>query len=142
MQYPSMIPTLLLGVLCLSSTGCTKTSSCNRDEDSETVMLNNGLATVEGNTYHSAPFGGPYQYFPPNRTISFEHGLGTTPYSIQFWLAFTKQGTLAPSAGNMTELRNLGEDDPEPALDDKRISVRNNTCSDFWLWVVATRPSP
>jgi hypothetical protein len=150
---------ILVSVAAFSGTACTKTSSCSRDDDSLIVGMpreaDGSIAdagaggvgldvgpTIHGNTYISAPVGGPYAYFPPARTISFEHGLGTTPYSIQFWLAFTPLGSLAPSAGNMTELRNLGPDDPEPALNDRRISVRNNTCSDFYLWVVATRPSP
>jgi len=48
---------------------------------------------------------------------------------------------LAPSAGNMTELV-VSDKDPlrEPALSETRISVHNNTCSDFYLWVTATRP--
>jgi len=121
----------------LSSSACT-TSTCTRDPDFTTVALADNA--VEGNTYHSAPFGGPYAYFPPFRTITFEHGLAAVPYAMQFWLAFTPNGTLAPSAGNMTELRAV--DDAGPAINDQTISVYNNTCSDFYLWVVAERSSP
>lgn len=131
---------LLAGALCaLSSSACT-TSTCTRSADFTTVALGDSGSAVEGNTYHSAPFGGPYAYFPPFRTITFEHGLAAVPYAMQFWLAFSSGGTLAPSAGNMTELRAV--DDAGPAINDQTISVYNNTCSDFYLWVVAERSSP
>jgi hypothetical protein len=126
------------GALLLAGSACTKTSSCSRDPDLVTVPASEGISS--GNVYRSAPFGGPYQYFPPDRTISFEHGLGTVPYALQFWVAFTATGTLAPSAGNMTELRGA-DADTELALDAHRIAVHNDTCSDFYLWVVAEAPA-
>ncbi len=129
---------LLAPALALASVGCSRTSTCSRDADS--VIVSQSKALVDGNTYHSAPVGGPYQYFPPARTLTFEHGLGAVPYAVQFWLAFSERGTLAPSAGNITELKNL--DDTQPAITDQTISVYNDTCSDFYLWVVAMRPSP
>lgn len=133
---------LLASTLGLGSAACTNTSTCSRDPDFVTVPLDgNSGAIVEGNTYRSAPFGGPYAHFPPFRTLTFEHGLGEVPYDVQFWLAFTPNGTLAPSAGNMTELRNPDDGGALP-LNAKTISVYNNTCSEFWLWVVATRSSP
>lgn len=127
-------------LLALSSSACT-TSTCSRDPDSLRVALGDNGSSVEDNVYHSAPLGGPYAYFPPFRTISFEHGLAAIPYAVQFWLAFTHDGTLAPSAGNMTELRKV-EDGGLPALNDQTIDVYNNTCSDFYLWVVAERSGP
>jgi len=131
-----------LACACALSSGCTNTSTCSRDPDFLTVPLDGSSGSaVEGNTYHSAPFGGPYTYFPPFRTATFEHGLGEIPYNLQFWLAFSPNGTLAPSAGNMTELRNP-DDGGAPALNAQTISVYNNTCSDFYVWVVASRPSP
>jgi hypothetical protein len=133
--------TLMAAALALCSQACTNVSSCSRDPDSLTVPLGGDSGSaVEGNVYHSAPYGGPYAYFPPFRTITFEHGLAAIPYSMQFWLAFTSNGTLAPSAGNMTELRD-SDDGGAHAVNDQTISVYNNTCSDFYLWVVAERSS-
>ena len=143
-HYYRAIVAALLGTLSVAGTGCTKTSSCDHEEDMATVSLAPGM--VQGDTYHSAPFGGPYQAFPPNRTVSFEHGLGVEGFpeivpTVQFWLAFTPDGALAPSAGNFTELRIVEGEERKTPLDDKRISVRNNTCSNVYLWVVATRPN-
>ena len=131
-------PTLLLAAAALSSVACQSvTSTCSHDADLVTVSASEGV--VEGKTYRSSNFGGPYQYFPPNRTISFEHGLGVIPNPPQLWVAFTATGTLAPAAGNMAELRGA-DGDREPALDETRIAVHNDTCTDFYLWVVATAP--
>jgi hypothetical protein len=133
--------TIAAAALALSSQACTNVSSCSRDADSSTVALGDDGSTVEGNTYRSASYGGPYAYFPPFRTITFEHGLAAVPYAMQFWLAFTKTGTLAPSAGNMTELVEV-TDGGVPAVNADNIRVYNNTCSDFYLWVVAERSTP
>ena len=131
----------IAALFALSSTACTATS-CTRDADSSSVPFNdtndpNG-SMVDGNTYYSAPVGGPYAYFPPFRTITFEHRFDTLFYSLQFWLAFSSKGTLAPSAGNMTELRVPDDGGPPPIAKDS-VSVYNNTCSDFYLWVVAQK---
>jgi hypothetical protein len=157
-------------LLALSSAACTSASSCSRDPDSAVVPLiaSNGevigvdggpelaadggveLAvdggpesggTVEGNTYHSAPLLGPYAYFPAFRTTTFVHGLHAIPWAMQFWLAFSPNGTLAPSAGNMTELVAPTDGGPPPVTAET-ITVYNDTCSEFYLWVVAQRSSP
>ena len=138
---------VVIALLAACSGACTNASSCSRSPDSATVPLGSGDGgtevggQVEGNTYHSAPYGGPYAYFPAFRTTTFEHGLAAIPYAMQFWLAFSANGTLAPSAGNMTELVSP-DDGGTPAVTDTTISVYNNTCSEFYLWVVAERSSP
>jgi len=97
-------------------------------------------SVTDGNSYWSAPVGGPYTYFPPFRTVTFEHDLGELPTSWDLDLAFSAHGTLAPSAGNMTELRN-GEDAGAPPVTAQTFTVYNNTCSEFYLRVALQRPS-
>jgi hypothetical protein len=41
----------------------------------------------------------------------------------------------------MTELPGV-DDGGMPAVNDQTISVYNNTCSEFYLWVVAQRSTP
>lgn len=126
---------LLAALLAVLSTACTKvTSTCSRDRDSTFVAFTPDK--LDGETYHSGPWEGPHPFFPPGRTIVFEHGLGRIPWHINFWLAFQPTGTLAPSAGNMAELRTM--DSPSPQVDENTISVYNDTCSDFYLFVVAS----
>jgi hypothetical protein len=69
--------------------------------------------------------GEPYQYFPPARTITFWHNFGSLPdYEIS--LAFSGNGSLAPTAGNQALIE---------CMDDHVFQVKNDTCSDFYIWV-------
>ena len=129
----------------LSSSGCTNTSSCSRGTDATTVDFN--PSTLVGNIYVSSPDGGPYTFYPGGRTVTFklDHHLGEAPYDVQFLLAFSSDGTLAPSSGNMTELvpepADAGPDAGiSPALNSEGIRVYNDTCSDFYLQVRAVAP--
>ncbi|HEY3255009.1 MAG TPA: hypothetical protein VGJ91_13710 [Polyangiaceae bacterium] len=86
--------------------------------------------------YYSAPYGGPYRFFPGGRTLHFKHGLGAVPLPPTFFLAFAAEGTggddpLAQAAGNSAELL---------ALDAQEIAVKNDTCSDFYIWFCAMLP--
>jgi hypothetical protein len=132
-----MLAVTACALTALSSTACASTSTCSHADDYATVPFTDDM--LDGNIFHSAPIGGPYTHFPPARTLTFEHHLKAEPYDVQFWLAFSAEGTLAPSAGNMTELRDPA-DGGLHALNDQTISVYNNTCSDFYLWVVAEGP--
>ncbi|MEO6600571.1 MAG: hypothetical protein ABIQ16_11895 [Polyangiaceae bacterium] len=125
----------------LLSASCS-TSTCSRDEDEFTVS--NGITI--GNSYQSGPYKttlsapgeplkerfGPYVYFPPNRTITFEHHLGQTPLAPQIYVAFYDDGTLAPAAGNQALLR---------GMDDQVIQIKNDLCSDLYVWLTAEVPA-
>jgi hypothetical protein len=118
---------LVLGGVCV---GC-NTSTCDRAEDGLTVT---NLEGVHGdNTWFSAPYHDPnrpledaaYQYFPPARTITFVHDLDSLPvYGIS--LAFSDHGSLAESTGNSGIVE---------CMDDHVFQIKNDTCSDFYVWV-------
>ena len=122
--------------LALACAGCTFTSTCNRDPDEDTVTT--GKVVV--NTYLSAPNEGsmdgptygPFAYFPPARTLTFEHHLGAAPPDIDIWLAFRDKGALAPSAGNLSILE---------YVDAQIIQIKNDTCSEYWVRLVASLPA-
>jgi hypothetical protein len=144
-----LLTVLMMGI-ALSNAACTSASTCSRGTDASEVMFDESM--VVGNVYRSAPIGGPYTPFPGGRTITFDldKHLGAGPndealYTVQFWLAFSPNGTLAPSSGNMTEL--VPDPDPAPdagatqyAQNAKNIRVYNDTCSDFYIQVVAQAP--
>jgi hypothetical protein len=136
----SRLPAMVCVVLAVASAGCSSTSTCSRDPDAITVT--DGIVT--GNRYISGPFGGPYVYFPPARTITFEHdlkehGFAEPPYDEQIWLAFSPNGTLAEAAGNEAELVQTA--DGGNGITNETITVYNDTCSTFYIWLVATAPS-
>ena len=148
--------------LAALAAGCTSASSCPRDTP-DGVTIRTGAIT--GNTYFSAPYGGPYTHFQPATTVTFEHHLcagppsdgaaGTAgvleptagaageagaPASVgsshcvvsppQIWLAFRDTGTVAPSAGNESILVDLNP---------TSLAIKNDTCSDFYVWLLAER---
>jgi hypothetical protein len=136
--YTKMLVALATA-LALSNAACTSASSCSNSPAPATILFKPSMVT--GNIYESAPYGGPYTPFPGQSTVTFEldGSLGKAPYDVQFWLAFTPNGTLAPSSGNMTELVPDSESDAG-ALNPSSIRVYNDTCSDFYIQVVAEAP--
>jgi hypothetical protein len=90
---------------------------------------------VTDGVYYSAPYGGPYQFFPGGRTLHFKHGFGRAPLPPTFRVAFMAEGTagnpLAQAAGNMAELVGLDADE---------IAVKNDTCSELYLWFYLKAP--
>ncbi|HEY5375717.1 MAG TPA: hypothetical protein VIK01_18690 [Polyangiaceae bacterium] len=114
--------------------GC-NTSTCDRATDSLVVHSCEGVTGT--NSWFSAPYRDPkvplgptdsgYQYFPPARTITFEHNLGSVPIPV-ITLAFSNNGSLATSAGNESLIE---------CMDDKIIQIKNDTCSNFNVWVQA-----
>jgi len=135
--YTKLLTVLVTG-LALSSAACTSASTCSRSPDPQTVGFKPSMVT--GNIYQSSPTDGPYTPFPGQGTVTFElnGNLGKAPYDIQFWLAFSPNGTLAPSSGNMTEL--VPDADGGSARNADYIRVYNDTCSDFYIQVVAEAP--
>ena len=133
---PTLTSVLVAIAVAFACASCTFTSTCNRDPDEETVKTGKTV----GNTYISAPNDGPregpthgpWAHFPPARTLTFEHHLGAAPPDIDIWLAFHDQGILAPSAGNLSLLE---------YVDAQIIQIKNDTCSEVWVWLVASIPA-
>ncbi|MEP7049639.1 MAG: hypothetical protein ABJB12_04770 [Pseudomonadota bacterium] len=117
---------------------CSSTSTCNRDEDAITVPKTDAIIDAAAGSYLSAPYhdpnkplvGTPYAYFPPARTITFEHDLGVMLLPDVPQLAFSDHGSVAPSAGNEAITVHI---------DENSFSIKNDTCSDFYIWVSAHR---
>jgi len=73
----------------------------------------------------------PYTYFPANRIIKFHVGLVAIPTAINVYLSFSpyRDRTVAPAAGNQSLIRRYNQDE---------IVLRNDTCSEFWVWLTAS----
>jgi len=143
-----MSPTLAATVIALAaaSYGCSSTSTCSRAEDHVDV---GGYVTADGTRFSSADpaklplldggklpadVSGPvptFSYFPANRIITFHVGLAAYPTTITPYLSFSPDGdaTVAPCAGNQCLIRKRNKD---------VIVLRNDTCSEFWVWLTAS----
>jgi hypothetical protein len=106
--------------------GCS--SDCERSD--EVVRWEGGITDASGSEYQSSPRSGPLLHFPAGRRYSLAHGLSSEPGHVEIWLAFSETGSLAPSAGNQSIV---------DVVDREQIVVKNDTCAEFWLWLLATR---
>ncbi len=129
-------------IMTLSSSGCSNISSCNRDEDhidfydgyvnaDRTIFSSvdpDRLEVVDGGADQMLP---SFVYFPANRIITFHVGLAGYPTMITPTLSFSPDGdaTVAPCAGNQCLIRKRSKD---------QIVLRNDTCSEFWVWLTAS----
>ena len=106
--------------------------TCDRSPESNPVIVYRG-GEVAGGIYMSSPWSGPLLFFPGGARYGLEHKLGATPRSIEAFLAFDEGGVgagkLAQAAGNQVLFE---------AVDAERITVANDSCSDYYLLVVAS----
>ncbi|MCC6904167.1 MAG: hypothetical protein IT377_34685 [Polyangiaceae bacterium] len=102
--------------------------------DSDPVRFEGGALTADGATYSTSPWDGPYLHFPAGRRFQIEHQLGVTPPVVLTYVAFDEHpfagSNASESAGNQTVIERV---------DDEIVQVRNDTCSEFWLRVVAKK---
>jgi hypothetical protein len=118
-----------LGALLL--TGC----PCGREDS--TVLYRGG--TADAGTYESSSWPGPWLHFPGGRTYLLVHHLGQTPASVSVYLSFKESpgpGNNPDEPGNASQA--AGNETVIERVDANNIQVKNDTCSEFFLRVVAT----
>jgi hypothetical protein len=109
---------------------------CDRRLDEDPVRYTDGR-TRDG-VYETAPPAGPYLVFPPGRTYRLVHDLGGEPRIALAWLAFEARPLDGePASGTIAA---AGDQVTFEALTDDHVDVRNDTCSDVFLRVVASEP--
>jgi hypothetical protein len=113
-------------------------TQCDRNPNEPPVVYTDGITDRAAGTYFSAEIHGPYLDFPPGRTYRFMHGLGGVPQDVQAWLSFAvgpidaaKPEAFVQAAGNQVS---WGE------VTTKYFDVRNDTCSDVRIRVMARDP--
>ncbi|HEX2734609.1 MAG TPA: hypothetical protein VHM70_23555 [Polyangiaceae bacterium] len=116
----------------LISAGCVS-QVCNTDGQ-DPQRYSGGHTNAAKTFYESSPASGPFLYFPVGRTYQLEHGLSEMPSDYHAFLAFEeaplehKEG-FAQAAGNEVMFE---------VVNDRIIQVRNDTCAELYLRVVAT----
>ncbi len=134
---------LLVALALAGSTGC-ETFGPNQCDDSLAANqpVNYAGGTTEDGVYTSSAWTGPLLSFPGGQRYTLLHGLGTTPKLWAVYLSFDIAGTtngsgLAQAAGNQAEV---------VGIDDKTIEIVNDSCSAYYVVVVASDgaalPSP
>jgi hypothetical protein len=87
--------------------------------------------------YETSEPDGAHLNFSAGTQYRIFHQLGARPMLVQPWVSFSatgvKGGNEAPPAGNMLEILDVN---------DQFIHVRNDSCGDYWLRIVAALPEP
>lgn len=128
----------LILLLCALSTGC-ETSGCDTSDTANPVADFKGGQLVDvGNdrqVYESAAPDGDLLNFSAGAHYRVFHQLGARPTHVELWVSFSptgiKGGNLAMPAGNMAEILDV---------DEQAVEVRNNSCADYFLRIVAADP--
>ncbi len=113
------------------STGCGPTCDTSGHDP---VVYKDGL-NPGPDSYESNDPNGTWLHFPPGRRYRFMHGLGTANLEVTPYLAFDAHplhadggvGNTSPGAGNAVVIEAVNAD---------YVQLRNDTCAEYWLWVV------
>lgn len=127
--------------LCFTG-GSAATTACSpcRVGGQESVTFEGGITNESRTVYQTGEVDAEMLHFPQGRIYDLVHGLGTTPVSVDLFLSFrsrltetgdtedkTEPNNVAPSAGNQAVIE---------AWNDEVITVRNDTCAEFYLRAV------
>ncbi len=98
--------------------------------------------SVVGDVYQTSPPDGLWLHFPAGRRFRFQHGLGVVP-EVSAYVAMNERpmpsGARPPeSVGNVSEA--AGNEVIIERQDANVVQVRNDTCAEYYLRVVARRP--
>jgi hypothetical protein len=114
---------------------------CDKEGGNKTpTVYTGGRVNADHTFYETNDWNEDFVDFPAGRKLLIEHGLGTEP-EIFTWLSFVpnpferdvndREGNAAESAGNMVIIQ---------GVNDRVLQVRNDTCQDFHLRLVAISP--
>jgi hypothetical protein len=127
-----------IGLACASLTGCEVVlGTCGEELRDKGAALYTEGTTANG-VYRSSSWDAEdLVEFAPGQVIRFEHGLGVVPASYEVYVTAARTGDgseLVPASGDQVEL---------VSIDDEAITVHNDTCSDWFILLVAeAEPTP
>jgi hypothetical protein len=116
--------------------GCGAT--CDTSDEGNVPSAHEDGTTVNG-YYFSSESHGRLLHFPGGRRYDIYHHLGFEPILVQLYWSFAEVGvgttdqtdrsTLSAAAGNSAEIQ---------LKNDRYIRVKNDSCAEYWLLVVAS----
>jgi hypothetical protein len=143
-----LLASLAIGAGAAASLGCG--NQCDRNPNQPPIVYTGGSTTAPGTpyaTYTSSPCKPTandcwtgYLDFPSGRTYRFIHQMGGVPQGFQCFGAFDFNG-VTPDAGKPSGTAEInGNQCTIEHVNEKFFDVRNDTCSDIKLRVVAWNP--
>jgi hypothetical protein len=111
---------------------------CNRGAEDTPTAFRDGVTSPSGGEYATSATNDPFLDFPSGKRYRLFHGLSDAPTLIVPYVSFSPRpladgSGFTVSPGNQTVIR---------AVTPSYIEVENDTCTDFFLRVVATRDTP
>ncbi len=108
-------------------------SDCEKTNPENEVRYKGGSVTAGCTEYETSGWAGPLLHFPPGRRFVIEHRLGRVPVSLDTYLSFSERGlsdanNVSESAGNQLVIE---------TVDATVVQVRNDSCAEFYLRLVA-----
>jgi len=132
---------LLPVVTFLATTSLSACGGCNTSGQ-EPLAYTAGLVSPDHTMYESTRPGGDMLHFPPGRMYLLAHGLGTDHIEISPYVSFVKKLTPGASGNDPFAPNHLsvaaGNEAVVEGWDEKYIRIRNDTCAEFYLYVVAS----
>jgi hypothetical protein len=119
---------LALGAGCLVA--CSALDNCPESKPARDIE--EGTTDSESLVYESAPWEGPLHEFPAKTRLRFFHELAATPQFVTTYLSFSESGT-----GSSDATENSGNQGRIECVDARLIQIRNDTCENFYIRVVA-----
>jgi hypothetical protein len=134
-QLALIVPLIALGVLV---GGCSA-AACDTSDGANPPTLHEGGTTVNG-IYESSSAHAKLLHFPGGKRYDLVHNLGFEPLVVQMYWSFHRTGiardaqveedagSLTPASGNSALIQ---------LMNDRIIRVKNDSCVEFFLRVVA-----
>ena len=123
-----------LAIAAIVGIGALGLSACDCGRESGDPVYYAGGTTV-GSRYESSELYGTWLHYPAGRRYRLAHSLPQPPDEILIYLGFKEHplrpdagGNISPSAGNVALIE---------AVEDDTIQIRNDTCSEYYVRVVA-----
>jgi hypothetical protein len=118
----------------LGSPACSPTCDTT-DADNPAQRFEGGAVSGGANPYYvSSDWQTGLLPFPGGKRYQLVHHLGFTPAEVSVYVSFAEQNEpITPCSGNTCVIQ---------AVNDDSITVKNDTCSEFWVRVVASGVSP
>ena len=94
---------------------------------------------LDSDTYESTAYaGGEWLHYPSERRFVFPHHLGTSNYAITAYVAFNAYPGTSDDAGSSDVAVAAGDILVIEQQTDQDLGVRNDTCSDEYLYIRIT----